>query len=128
MAVSSLCGKLSRDAFILHWEQQPEPAPPTQGLNYLVEPRQKSAMLRAVSMLISGHALGKTSTACVVPSTCRQHAGTPAAKSIGFLRTMDSVRLVAAVAHIVMQKTEGGTTTTVPVPDHRELRIGTLLS
>ncbi|MEZ4492673.1 MAG: type II toxin-antitoxin system HicA family toxin [Dehalococcoidia bacterium] len=31
-------------------------------------------------------------------------------------------------SHIVMQKTEGGTTTTVPVPDHRELRIGTLLS
>ena len=27
-----------------------------------------------------------------------------------------------------MQRVEGGDTTTVPVPDHRELRIGTLMS
>ena len=27
-----------------------------------------------------------------------------------------------------MQRVEGGDTTTVPVPDHRELRVGTLLS
>jgi len=31
-------------------------------------------------------------------------------------------------SHIVMQKTENGDTTTVPVPDHRELRVGTLMS
>ena len=31
-------------------------------------------------------------------------------------------------SHIVMQRRGGDTTTTVPVPDHQELRIGTLLS
>jgi predicted RNA binding protein YcfA (HicA-like mRNA interferase family) len=31
-------------------------------------------------------------------------------------------------SHIVMQKSESGSTTTVPIPDHNELRIGTLLS
>lgn len=30
-------------------------------------------------------------------------------------------------SHIIMQKKEGDTTTTVPVPAHDELRIGTLL-
>ena len=30
--------------------------------------------------------------------------------------------------HMVMQRTLPGSTITVPVPDHRELRIGTLLS
>jgi predicted RNA binding protein YcfA (HicA-like mRNA interferase family) len=30
-------------------------------------------------------------------------------------------------SHFIMQKKEGGTTVTVPVPDHEELRIGTLL-
>ena len=30
-------------------------------------------------------------------------------------------------SHIIMQKKEGGTTITVPVPDHEELKIGTLL-
>lgn len=30
-------------------------------------------------------------------------------------------------SHIIMQKKERDTTTTVPVPDHKELRIGTLL-
>ena len=29
-------------------------------------------------------------------------------------------------SHIIMQKEEGNTTITVPVPDHEELRIGTL--
>ena len=29
-------------------------------------------------------------------------------------------------SHIVMQKQDGPTTITVPVPDHKELRIGTL--
>jgi predicted RNA binding protein YcfA (HicA-like mRNA interferase family) len=29
-------------------------------------------------------------------------------------------------SHIIMQKKEGNTTVTVPVPDHEELRIGTL--
>jgi predicted RNA binding protein YcfA (HicA-like mRNA interferase family) len=31
-------------------------------------------------------------------------------------------------SHIVMQRREGEATLTVPVPDHAELRIGTLLS
>lgn len=30
-------------------------------------------------------------------------------------------------SHIIMQKKERGTTITVPVPDHNELRMGTLL-
>lgn len=30
-------------------------------------------------------------------------------------------------SHIIMQKREGKTTITVPVPDHQELRIGTLM-
>lgn len=30
-------------------------------------------------------------------------------------------------SHIIMQKKEGHTTVTVPVPDHDELRMGTLL-
>jgi len=31
-------------------------------------------------------------------------------------------------SHIVMQRSDEGSTTTVPVPDHRELKIGTLRS
>jgi len=31
-------------------------------------------------------------------------------------------------SHIIMQKRTAGTTITVPVPDHKELRTGTLLS
>jgi predicted RNA binding protein YcfA (HicA-like mRNA interferase family) len=31
-------------------------------------------------------------------------------------------------SHIVMQKKLANTTITVPVPDHKELRIGTLMS
>ena len=31
-------------------------------------------------------------------------------------------------SHIVMQRRVEGSTVTVPVPDHREIRIGTLLS
>jgi len=31
-------------------------------------------------------------------------------------------------SHIVMQKTTSDTTITIPVPDHKELRIGTLQS
>jgi predicted RNA binding protein YcfA (HicA-like mRNA interferase family) len=31
-------------------------------------------------------------------------------------------------SHVVMQRRTGDGTTTVPVPDHPELRIGTLLS
>ena len=31
-------------------------------------------------------------------------------------------------SHIVMQMTQEGRTTTVPVPDHREMRTGTLMS
>jgi predicted RNA binding protein YcfA (HicA-like mRNA interferase family) len=31
-------------------------------------------------------------------------------------------------SHVVMQKAEGDSTITVPVPDHKELRTGTLMS
>ena len=31
-------------------------------------------------------------------------------------------------SHVVMQRRQLDTTVTVPVPDHRELRVGTLLS
>ena len=31
-------------------------------------------------------------------------------------------------SHVVVQKIEAGSTITVPIPDHPELRIGTLLS
>lgn len=31
-------------------------------------------------------------------------------------------------SHIIMQRRTGETTTTVPVPTHKELRVGTLLS
>jgi predicted RNA binding protein YcfA (HicA-like mRNA interferase family) len=31
-------------------------------------------------------------------------------------------------SHVIMQKRAEGSTITVPVPDHRELRLGTLLS
>ena len=31
-------------------------------------------------------------------------------------------------SHVVMQKVENDGTITVPVPDHRELRMGTLMS
>jgi predicted RNA binding protein YcfA (HicA-like mRNA interferase family) len=31
-------------------------------------------------------------------------------------------------SHVVMQKRSGNTTTTVPVPDHSELKVGTLSS
>jgi predicted RNA binding protein YcfA (HicA-like mRNA interferase family) len=31
-------------------------------------------------------------------------------------------------SHIIMQRQAEGSTITVPVPDHKELRIGTLLS
>ena len=31
-------------------------------------------------------------------------------------------------SHVVMQKRSGSTTTTVPVPDHLELKVGTLSS
>lgn len=31
-------------------------------------------------------------------------------------------------SHVVMQKRSGNTTTTVPVPDHNELKTGTLTS
>ena len=31
-------------------------------------------------------------------------------------------------SHILMQRVDSGDTTTVPVPDHRELRMGTLMS
>ena len=31
-------------------------------------------------------------------------------------------------SHVLMQETEAGSTVTIPAPDHKELRIGTVLS
>ncbi|MCY4014123.1 MAG: type II toxin-antitoxin system HicA family toxin [Gammaproteobacteria bacterium] len=42
--------------------------------------------------------------------------------------TVGSAALRRNGGHVVRQKSEGGTTVTVPVPDHRELRVGTLRS
>ncbi|MBU1853723.1 MAG: type II toxin-antitoxin system HicA family toxin [Candidatus Omnitrophica bacterium] len=44
------------------------------------------------------------------------------------LSTYGFVEVRRRGSHIVMQRTESGSTTTVPIPDHRELRIGTLQS
>ena len=45
------------------------PATCSEGYSVRVVPRQKSAMLRAVSRLTSGAAIGKISVACIVPIT-----------------------------------------------------------
>jgi predicted RNA binding protein YcfA (HicA-like mRNA interferase family) len=59
---------------------------------------------------------------------------------VGRLRVLSGARVCAILAshgfepirrrgsHVVMQNRVGDTTVTVPVPDHPELRIGTLLS
>lgn len=59
---------------------------------------------------------------------------------MGRLRVLSGAQVMAVLAangfeqvrrrgsHVVMQKRLGGSTVTVPVPDHRELRIGTLAS
>lgn len=49
-------------------------------------------------------------------------------EACGILAAHGFVEVRRKGSHIVMQKTKAGSTTTVPVPDHRELRIGTLLS
>lgn len=43
-------------------------------------------------------------------------------------RGFAQVRKRGSHSHIVMQRIHDGRTTTVPVPDHRELRTGTLMS
>ncbi|GAK50227.1 YcfA family protein [Candidatus Moduliflexus flocculans] len=43
------------------------------------------------------------------------------------LTTQGFVNVRQKGSHIIMQKTEKSTTITVPVPDHRELKTGTLL-
>ena len=57
------------------------PCAPAAQAPYRVVPRQKLAMLRAVSRLISGQAMAKISVPWMVPITCRQAAGTPARSS-----------------------------------------------
>ena len=59
---------------------------------------------------------------------------------MGRLRVMSGAEACAVLArhgfvevrrrgsHVVMQRQEAGSTTTIPVPDHKELRIGTLRS
>ena len=49
--------------------------------DHMVVPLQKSAMLRAVSRLISGHVVGIISVPWMVPMTCRHWALTPSAMS-----------------------------------------------
>ena len=44
------------------------------------------------------------------------------------LTALETVRVRQKGSHVIMQKREGGTTITVPVPDHEELRQGTLRS
>ncbi|MEO8285642.1 MAG: type II toxin-antitoxin system HicA family toxin [Chloroflexota bacterium] len=44
------------------------------------------------------------------------------------LREHGFVQVRQRGSHVVMQRRAGGTTTTVPVPEHAELRTGTLLS
>ena len=49
-------------------------------------------------------------------------------EACGILAAHGFVEVRRRGSHIVMQKVEADSTTTVPVPDHRELRIGTLQS
>lgn len=44
------------------------------------------------------------------------------------LRSHGFVNVRQRGSHVVMQLSTKGTTRTVPVPDHRELRMGTLMS
>ena len=46
----------------------------------------------------------------------------------GILAAHGFVQVRRRGSHIVMQKAEADSTTTVPIPDHRELRAGTLMS
>jgi predicted RNA binding protein YcfA (HicA-like mRNA interferase family) len=46
----------------------------------------------------------------------------------GILAANGFVEVRRRGSHIVMQRRRDGTTTTVPVPDHRAIRVGTLLS
>jgi predicted RNA binding protein YcfA (HicA-like mRNA interferase family) len=46
----------------------------------------------------------------------------------GILENHEFVKVRQNGSHIVMQKQLSGTTITVPVPDHKEIRTGTLLS
>lgn len=46
----------------------------------------------------------------------------------GILRSQGFAEVRRRGSHIVMQKRTAGTTVTVPVPDHEELKAGTLAS
>jgi len=48
------------------------------------------------------------------------------AQAIGILRANGFVEVRRRGSHVVMQKRLADTTITVPVPDHRELKPGTL--
>ena len=50
------------------------------------------------------------------------------AEVCAILATHGFVEVRRRSSHIIMQRQEQGRTTTVPVPDHKELRIGTLRS
>ncbi len=49
-------------------------------------------------------------------------------EACGILAAYGFVEIRRRGSHIVMQRADADGTTTVPVPDHRELRIGTLRS
>ena len=49
-------------------------------------------------------------------------------EACGILAAHGFIEVRRKGSHIVMQKADAGRTTTVPVPDHRELRIGTVQS
>jgi predicted RNA binding protein YcfA (HicA-like mRNA interferase family) len=46
----------------------------------------------------------------------------------GILEAHGFVEVRRRGSHVIMQRRAEGSTTTVPVPDHRELRLGTLQS
>ena len=46
----------------------------------------------------------------------------------GILQRHGFVAVRQRGSHVVMQRREGETTITVPVPDHKELKTGTLLA
>jgi predicted RNA binding protein YcfA (HicA-like mRNA interferase family) len=50
------------------------------------------------------------------------------AQVCGILRSQSFAEVRRRGSHVVMQKRIGGTTVTVPVPDHDELKAGTLAS
>ncbi len=49
-------------------------------------------------------------------------------EACGILANHGFIEVRRRGSHVIMQKVEPSSTITVPVPDHRELRMGTLMS